>query len=190
MVGALSLGSAIGLLVGGANRFLVALSLVPAIMVAKAIVDRMNEANGRSSASAEVVLAEISPEPRALARSRRGRQFGRPASSGAPLGRLADSGRARSRSPRRLVPPTALAQFALLFALSPSKQRDHRLFLLWRRTLGRGGLLLGRLEERPAQRPLEIGVDDRRMDVAASGNGRGIAEPVCHLADRAEDVLP
>jgi hypothetical protein len=49
MVGALSLGSAIGLLIGGANRFLVALSLVPAIMVAKAIVDRMNEANGRST---------------------------------------------------------------------------------------------------------------------------------------------
>jgi hypothetical protein len=49
LIGALSLGSAIGLLVGGANRFLVALSLVPAIMVAKAIVDRMDEANGRST---------------------------------------------------------------------------------------------------------------------------------------------
>jgi hypothetical protein len=49
MVGAFSLGAAIGLLVGGANRFLVAVSLVPAIMVAKAIVDRMNEANGRST---------------------------------------------------------------------------------------------------------------------------------------------
>ena len=50
MIGALSLGAAIGLLVGGANRFLVALSLVPAIMVAKTIVERMDQANGRSSA--------------------------------------------------------------------------------------------------------------------------------------------
>lgn len=49
MVGALSLGSAIGLLVGGANRILVALSLVPAILVAKAIVERMDQANERSS---------------------------------------------------------------------------------------------------------------------------------------------
>ncbi len=49
MIGALSIGSAIGLLVGGANRFLVALSLVPALMVAKAVVDRMDRANGRSA---------------------------------------------------------------------------------------------------------------------------------------------
>ena len=49
MVGALSLGAAIGLLIGGANRFLVALSLVPAMMVAKAIVERMDEANGGSA---------------------------------------------------------------------------------------------------------------------------------------------
>ena len=47
MIGALSLGAAIGLLVGGANRFLVALSLVPAIMVAKTIVERMDQANSR-----------------------------------------------------------------------------------------------------------------------------------------------
>ena len=49
MIGALSIGSAIGLLVGGANRFLVALSLVPALMVAKAVVDRMDRANERSA---------------------------------------------------------------------------------------------------------------------------------------------
>jgi len=47
MIGALSLGAAIGLLVGGANRFLVALSLVPAIMVAKTIVERMDQNSGR-----------------------------------------------------------------------------------------------------------------------------------------------
>ena len=47
MIGALSLRAAIGLLVGGANRFLVAASLVPAILVARTIVQRMDQANGR-----------------------------------------------------------------------------------------------------------------------------------------------
>jgi hypothetical protein len=47
MIGALSLGAAIGLLIGGANRFLVALALVPAVMVAKTIVERMDRSNVR-----------------------------------------------------------------------------------------------------------------------------------------------
>jgi hypothetical protein len=46
MVGALSLGTAMGLLIGGGNRLLVALSLVPALLVATNIVQRMDRASG------------------------------------------------------------------------------------------------------------------------------------------------
>lgn len=47
MVGALSLGTAMGLLIGGGHRLLVALSLVPALLVATNIVQRMDRANGQ-----------------------------------------------------------------------------------------------------------------------------------------------
>jgi hypothetical protein len=51
MIGALSIGTAIGLLVGGSNRFLVILSLVPAVMVGRTIVERLDQAGRRSAGS-------------------------------------------------------------------------------------------------------------------------------------------
>ena len=49
-------------------------------------------------------------------------------------------------------------------------------------------LLLRRLDQRPADRAVEVGLQDRRVDVAAAGDGRGVAEPVGGLPDRLDDV--
>jgi len=47
MVGAFSLGAAMGLLVGGGNRLVVAISLVPALLVATSIVQRLDRMAGQ-----------------------------------------------------------------------------------------------------------------------------------------------
>jgi hypothetical protein len=47
LVGAMSVGFAVGLLVGGANRLLVIAALVPTGLIATTIVERMQETDGR-----------------------------------------------------------------------------------------------------------------------------------------------
>lgn len=47
LVGAMSVGFAVGLLVGGANRLLVIAALVPTGLIATTIVERMQETGGR-----------------------------------------------------------------------------------------------------------------------------------------------
>ena len=52
VVGAMSLGFAGGLLIGGANRLLVIAAAVPAAFVGSALIERMNAATtGKGSAS-------------------------------------------------------------------------------------------------------------------------------------------
>jgi hypothetical protein len=48
LVGAASVGFAVGLLVGGANRLLVIAALVPTGLIATTIVERMQDTNGRA----------------------------------------------------------------------------------------------------------------------------------------------
>jgi hypothetical protein len=57
VVGALSLGFATGLLVGGANRILVIAALAPAALIGSALIERMNGAagSGRSGSAARPV---------------------------------------------------------------------------------------------------------------------------------------
>jgi hypothetical protein len=47
LVGAMSVGFAVGLLVGGANRLLVIAALVPTGLIATTIVERMQDTDGR-----------------------------------------------------------------------------------------------------------------------------------------------
>jgi hypothetical protein len=47
LVGAMSVGFAVGLLVGGANRLLVIAALVPTGLIATTIIERMQDADGR-----------------------------------------------------------------------------------------------------------------------------------------------
>ncbi len=51
VVGALSLGFAAGLLIGGANRLLVIAAAVPAAFIGSALLERMNAATGKGSSS-------------------------------------------------------------------------------------------------------------------------------------------
>ena len=48
LVGAMSVGFAVGLLVGGANRLLVIAALVPTGLIATTIVERMQDTDGRA----------------------------------------------------------------------------------------------------------------------------------------------
>jgi hypothetical protein len=51
LVGAGAIGFAVGLLVGGANRILVVLSLVPAALIAATLLERVDAEAGHSSGS-------------------------------------------------------------------------------------------------------------------------------------------
>ena len=51
VVGALSLGFAAGLLIGGANRLLVIAAAVPAAFIGSALLERMNAATGKGSST-------------------------------------------------------------------------------------------------------------------------------------------
>jgi hypothetical protein len=54
VVGALSLGFAAGLLIGGANRLLVISAAAPAALVGSALIERMNATTGTGSSSKTV----------------------------------------------------------------------------------------------------------------------------------------
>ncbi len=54
VVGALSVGFAAGLLIGGANRLLVIAAAVPAAFIGSALLERMNAATGSGSSARSV----------------------------------------------------------------------------------------------------------------------------------------
>lgn len=47
IIGGLSIGAALGLLAGGSSRFLITAALVPAILVAGAVIERLDQQAGR-----------------------------------------------------------------------------------------------------------------------------------------------